>query len=432
MAEPHGSLIPPGYRQRLINPLAQELLLTFGGLLIRGPKYCGKTWTGRSLANSEFSLMDSENAPVDLELLQSAPGLALQGASPHLVDEWQELPTLWDMVRNAIDASNKERLFILTGSSTPRAFKPRHSGVGRIAKINMRPMSLFESGHSNGIVSLKGLFDGLDVQGVSPLVDVSELANLVVRGGWPGISQTSASSPGLVATNYIESFIEEDMHRIDEQRRDAGKMERLMQSLARNAEQAATPKTLIRDMTEDALHAPLAAETVDDYMDVLERAFILETIGPWSPNVRSSMRLNKKPKYHYVDPSLPAAILKMAPSMLLGDFEAFGFLFESLCMRDLLVYAQAMNARVFYYRDRDDLEIDAVVEAPDGSWGGIEIKLGHHQVEKAASNLKSVRRKIVDAGGREPVFLAVVEGVSSYAYRRQDGVYVVPIATLGA
>lgn len=427
----YGTLANPSYRPRCVDRSIDDALSVFGGVLIRGPKYCGKTWSGRNHANSETTLMPTEHNPSPLDVFAAAPSLALRGDSPHLVDEWQELPLIWDMARSAIDQSGKERKFILTGSSTPRRHRPSHSGVGRIKRIDMRTMTLSESGESTCEVSLRALFKGAGpVEGVSRGATPDDVALMVVRGGWPATIGIPPESARALPTSYIESFIEEDMHKVDERRRDKGRMARLMRSLARNAEQAATTKTLIRDMTAEDGATPLADETVDDYMDVLERTFILEKVGPWSPNVRSPLRINKKPKYHYADPSLAAAVLGVTPDMLLGDFETFGFLFEGLCTRDLLVYAQALGGRLYYYRDRDDLEIDAVIEAPDGAWGGLEIKLGHNQADRAAANLLRVRDKVVAAGGRQPSFLAVIEGLGAYAYTRPDGVHVVPIQTL--
>lgn len=427
----YGALSNPLYRPRCVDRPIDDALSVFGGVLIRGPKYCGKTWSGRNHANSETTLMPTEQDPSPLDVFAAAPSLALRGDSPHLVDEWQELPLLWDMARSAIDQSGKERKFILTGSSTPRQHKPSHSGVGRIKRIDMRTMTLSESGESTCEVSLRALFEGASrVEGVSRGATPDDVALMVVRGGWPATIGIPPESARALPTSYVESFIEEDMHKVDERRRDKGKMARLMRSLARNAEQAATSKTLIRDMTAEDGATPLAVETVDDYMDVLGRTFMLEKIGPWSPNVRSPLRINKRPKYHYADPSLAAAVLGVTPDMLLGDFETFGFLFEGLCTRDLLVYAQALGGRLYYYRDRDGLEIDAVIEAPDGAWGGLEIKLGHNQADRAAANLLRVRDKVVAAGGRQPSFLAVVEGLGTYAYTRPDGVHVVPIQTL--
>lgn len=426
----YGALKYEDYTPRILDQHVAFALKDFGGVNIRGPKYCGKTWTGRAFANSETIIMSTEGATPSRDMIEAAPELALQGASPHLVDEWQEMPKLWDMVRSAIDASAKKRTFILTGSATPRVRKPKHSGVGRIERLHMRPMTLFESGISSGEVSIQALFAGKNPQVVAPKMTAEKLADLVVRGGWPGNLSTPNTRAGRLARDYVELFLEEDMHKADGMHRDSAKMHRLMVSFARNAEQAAAPKTLIRDMTAEPGYRPLSRETVEDYTSVLKDTFILEEIGTWAPNLRSPLRINKKPKYHYVDPSIPAALLNVRPGKLLGDFETFGFLFESLCMRDLLVYTQALDGDVYYYRDRDDLEVDAVIEAADGAWAGVEVKIGHNQVEKAAANLVSLSEKIVCAGGRPPAFLMVLEGLGDYAYRRTDGVYVAPIATL--
>lgn len=426
----YGRLKSPHYTPRLIEPILCEALEDFGGVCIQGPKYCGKTWTGQALSNSEISLMANEGSFIDNELIMADTHLALRGDSPRLIDEWQESPRIWDMVRSAIDASNKERTFILTGSATPRKKKPSHSGAGRIEKVAMRPMTLYEAGISTGAVSLSSLFEGERPSTDAPSVSVEDFAVFAVRGGWPGTLKTPAPRAGRLVASYVQSFLNEDMHKIDDQKRDPAKMVRLMQSYARNMEQAATTKTLIRDMTGDAASSPLAIDTVDDYTGVLHSAFLLEEIFPWAPNIRSKYRISKKPKYHYADPSLPAAILKLSPKMLMSDFETFGFLFESMCMRDILVYAQAIHANVYYYRDQSGLEADAIIEAEDGRWAAVEIKLGHHQTDTAASNLVRLRGRLVEAGTRSPAFLAVVEGVGNYAYRRQDGVCVVPICCL--
>ena len=426
----YGTLKYDAYIPRILDRHVAFALEDFGGVNIRGPKYCGKTWTGRAFANSATVVMSAEGATPSRDMIEAAPELALRGTSPHLIDEWQEVPQLWDMARAAIDASGKERTFVLTGSSTPREQKPTHSGIGRIERLHMRPMTLLESGTSSGEVSIQALFAGKSPQAMAPKMDAEKLAGLVVRGGWPGNLSTPGTRADRLARNYVELFLGEDMHKIDSVRRDPAKMRRLMLSYARNAEQAATPKTLIRDMTAEPGAEPLAKETVDDYTSVLEDTFILEEIGPWTPHLRSPLRISKKPKYHFVDPSIPAALLRLTPGKLLGDFETFGFLFESLCMRDLLVYAQSQDGDVYFYRDRDDLEVDAIVEAADGAWAGIEVKIGHNQAEKAAVNLLRLSDKIRRAGGRPPAFLLVLEGLGDYAYRRTDGVYVAPIAVL--
>lgn len=428
----YGSLKNNAYRPRIIDKRISESLEVFGAVCIQGPKYCGKTWTGRSFSNSEISIMDPAGGFQNREMARIEPRLILRGASPRLIDEWQEVPALWDAVRNEVDQTDKQSTFVLTGSAVPRGERPRHSGVGRIEKLRMRPMTLQESGDSSGEVSLRGLFEGEVPFAHASEASLENLAELIVRGGWPGSLEVSASLAQRMPRNYVDTLIEDDLSRVDGVKRERGKVSRLLQSLARNAEQSTATKTMLRDMTADAANAPLSAETVDDYLEALEKIFVLEEIAPWSPNLRSPLRVNKKPKYHFVDPSLPAAILGATSTMLVNDLKTFGFLFESLCTRDLLVYAEAMDASAFFYRDRDGLEVDAIVQAPDGAWAAIEVKLGHNQADQAAKNLKSLERKITAAGGNPPAFLAVLEGVGGFATVREDGVFVIPVSTLGA
>lgn len=428
----YGKLKDARYRPRILDNRVKESLSAFGAVCIQGPKYCGKTWTGRSFANSEISIMDPTGGFQNREAAEIEPNLVLRGPSPRLIDEWQEVPALWDAVRNEIDRTSKESKFVLTSSAVPRKEKPRHSGVGRIEKLRMRTMSLQESGDSSGEVSLRGLFEGEMPRATAPASSLEEIAALVVRGGWPGSLDIPPALAQRIPQNYVAALAEDDLSRVDGVKRDREKTLRLLQSLARNAEQSAATKTMIRDMTADAANSPLSHETVVDYLEALEKIFIIEEVYPWSPNLRSPLRVNKRPKYHFADPSLPAAILGATSAMLIEDLRTFGFLFESLCTRDLLIYAEALDGDLFFYRDREGLESDAIIQAPDGSWAAIEVKLGHNQADQAASNLLSLERKIVAAGGKPPVFLAVLEGVGRFATTRSDGVHVIPVTTLGA
>lgn len=428
----YGSLKNANYISRLLETRIIEGLGDFGAVCIQGPKYCGKTWTAQAFANSEINLMDPEGNFQNLEIASIAPQTALQGAHPRLIDEWQEAPQLWDGVRNEVDRSGKSATFLLTGSAVPKEHKPKHSGVGRIEKLRMRPMSLAESGESNATVSLRALFEGVRPSSAAPNMTLEDFSHLVVRGGWPASLKTPATRVQRMARSYVAEIQNDDLSRADGKKRDPKKIGRLLHSLARNAEQATKTKTMITDMTEIDSEVALAKETVDDYLDALEKIFIIEEIGTWAPNLRSPLRINKRPKYHIVDPSLTAAILKTTAMTLVEDLKTFGFLFECMCMRDLLTYGQADNAEVFYYRDREGLEVDAIIQAESGQWAGVEIKLGHNQADKAAASLLKVKEKIVNAGGKPPAFLAVVEGLGGFAYVREDGVYVIPICTLTA
>lgn len=428
----YGTLRHKDYLPRIIDGRIPESLEDFGAICIQGPKYCGKTWTSQAFANSELNLMDPTGNFQNLELALAAPDMAIQGKTPRLIDEWQEAPLLWDAVRNAVDRSDKEQTFILTGSAVPRNEQPKHSGIGRIERLRMRPMSLAESDESEKSVSLKSLFDGSLPQGKAPDITLESICNMVIRGGWPASIDKAPARAQRIARNYITQICHDDLSRVDGVSRDPEKLERLLHSLARNAEQSTTTKTMIADMTNSDNKKELSPETVTDYLAALKKIFILEEIGSWSPNLRSPIRINKRPKYHFVDPSLPAAILKASSTSLLKDLETLGFLFECLCIRDLLVYAEAMDGGVFYYRDKDSLEVDAIIESPDGKWGAIEIKLGHNKADEASSHLLALKRKIHDAGGSLPAFLAVVEGLGKYAYQREDSVMIIPVTCLTA
>lgn len=425
-----GKLVNENYIPRALDRRIFEDMHDFGAVCIEGPKYCGKTWTGRNLCNSEISLLEPEGAFQNRELAQIAPDQILKGAHPRLIDEWQEVPTLWDAVRNDIDRSGKQDTFILTGSAVPREEKPYHSGVGRIEKIRMRPMTLSESGVSNNEVSLRTLFEGANPQANAPETTLDDICSFVVRGGWPAVQDLELHRAARLARNYVQQIAADDLSRVDGIARDPQKVQRLMHSLARNTEQATTTKTMIRDMTAEASGETLSKETTDDYLQALKRIFVIEEIPAWSPNIRSSIRINKRPKYHYVDPSLPAAILGATPQKLLKDMKTLGFLFECLCMRDLLVYAEVAESRIYYYRDKTDLEVDAIIESYDGTWAALEIKLGHNQANQAAKNLIQLKNKLVASGTQPPAFLAIIEGLGAYAYQREDGVFVIPITCL--
>lgn len=434
---PYGNLIDKGYNPRVIDTRLSEDIQDFGAVCLEGAKYCGKTWTGRAFSNSEFNLMNPAGNFQNLEIAKTDPSTALEGAFPRLIDEWQEAPLIWDGVRNQVDRSNKRDTYVLTGSSIPKPknsentpLEPLHSGVGRIEKLRMRTMTLFESGDSNGTVSLADLFEGAIPSAAAPELNLEDLCELIVRGGWPAFRGKSSARASRMAAGYVREICERDISRVDGMGRDPEKVQRLLHSLARNAEQATKNKTIVADMTETATDGPLAMETVTDYLAALKRLFVLEEIPGWSPHLRSSLRINKRPKYHFVDPSLPAAILGVSSKRLLQDLNAMGFLFECLCVRDLLVYAEAMDAQVRYYRDQASLEADVIIETADGRWAALEIKLGHNRADEGAKSLKSVAAKVQDAGGEPPVFLGVVEGLGSYAYKREDGVFILPIACL--
>ena len=347
-----------------------------------------------------------------------------------IIDEWQEVDAIWDAVRYAVDQRGKKGQFILTGSSTPKKKENRvHSGAGRIGRLRMRTMSLYESGDSDGKVSLEDLCNGNITTALTGEVDLRTLANYIVRGGFPGAIGLPVENAQLISESYIKTILTDDVQRIDGKKYDTDKMKLLLRSLARNESTTATKKKLasdIRDIDDESIDY----DSVCTYLDVFERLFLLDNQKPFSSNIRSSVRIKQSEKRHFCDPSLPCALLNATPDRLINDLETFGFLFESLCERDLRIYAEAFGAQLFHYQDYTNKEIDAVIELKDGRWCAFEIKLGANQIDKAAKNLIEIRNKIIEEGGKAPSVLCVICGLSNAAYIRPDGVFVVPITSL--
>lgn len=419
------------YRPRLIDGRVEEHLSAFGAVCIEGPKWCGKTWTSSYHCASEVYIGDPANNFQNRQLAELSPDLVLDGEAPRLIDEWQEVPPLWDAVRYRVDKTGRKGQFILTGSATPNHKGILHSGAGRIARLRMRPMSLFESGDSSGAVSLEALCRGELAPAATGEVELRRLIGLIIRGGWPGSLGLAPEQAALLPAEYLNAVIDDDVYRMDGIKRDSAKMRLLLRSLARNESTTATNKTLVRDIRavdeEDIDPATVAA-----YLDIFRRLFITDDLPPFSAGIRSSVRVKQAEKRHFADPSLACALLRATPEVLLGDLETLGFLFEALCERDLRIYAEAFGAGLYHYQDYRNQEIDAVVELPDGSWSAFEIKLGANQIDGAATKLLEIRRRFeADPKGRPPAALCVICGLSSAAYRRPDGVFVVPITALG-
>ena len=418
------------YKPRLIDRQVEDFLSAMGAVVIEGPKWCGKTWTSAQHSESEFYVGSPEGNFQNKHLAELSPDKVLEGKSPRMLDEWQEVPALWDAVRAEVDSRNAKGQFILTGSATPNRKGILHSGAGRIGRIRMRPMTLYESGASSGEVSLHELCVGGEFPTrMNENVSLQRLAELLVRGGWPGNLQVPESSAGILAKEYITALLETDVYRVDETKRDAHKMNLLLRSLARSESTTASISVLKKDI------GGVDGETVDDdtisaYLDVLRRLFLLDNQLPFAPAARSSIRIKQAEKRHLADPSLACALLKMTPQGLINDLNTFGFLFEAMCIRDLRVYANAFGAELYHYQDYKDNEFDAVVELPDRSWCGFEVKLGAHQIDDAAANLLRINAAIKAAGGNPASRLAVICGLSNAAYLRPDGVYAVPITML--
>lgn len=417
------------YKPRIIDKKIEEYLSVFGAVCIEGPKWCGKTWSSSYHSKSEIMIGDPDGNFQNRRLAEMSPSLVLEGETPRLIDEWQEVPPLWDAVRHKVDQKSEKGQFILTGSATPKHKGIMHSGAGRIARLRMRPMSLFESGNSSGAVSLKELCEGKLTPAMTGEVDLRKITEWICRGGWPGNTDVPADKAGLLPNEYLKAVIEDDVYRIDGIKRDVSKMNLLLRSLARNESTTVTNKTLKADVKaiddED-----IDSDTVSVYLDIFTRLFLLDNQPPFASNIRSSVRLKQAEKRHFADPSLACALLKATPDRLINDLETLGFLFEALCERDLRVYADAFDAKLYHYQDYNNREIDAVIELSDGRWCAFEIKLGANQIDKAAESLLELKESIEKEGGIAPSVLCVICGLSNAAYMRNDGVFVVPVTAL--
>jgi predicted AAA+ superfamily ATPase len=410
------------YQPRVVDNELQRRLQSVGAVLIEGPKACGKTETARQLAASEVLLDVDQNARAAIAL---NPSLVLDGETPRLIDEWQVEPAIWNHIRRAVDDRGKPGQFILAGSAVPADEVTRHSGAGRIARLRMRPMSLIESGVSSGEISLRALMGGSTAEAGESQVEIEDLAAEIARGGWPGLRNRPLEATMEAVSDYLGEVSRTDISQVDGVRRDPRRVERLIRSLARNVATTASVSTLARD-SAGGNEDQLKDHTVAEYLKSLERLFVVENIPPWEAHLRSRRRLRQAPKRHFVDPSLAVAALGADPAALLRDLNLLGFLFESLVIRDLRIYAQAIGGDVKHYRDSSDLEVDAIVESAEG-WAAIEIKLGGRgAIDEAAASLLKFAETIDTSKSGEPKFLAVVVA-SGYGYARADGVQVVPL-----
>ncbi len=415
------------YRKRLIDATVDFYLSTFGAVCIEGPKWCGKTWTSTMHSKSAFMLADPSDNFANRELARMDVTKALEGASPHLIDEWQEVPAIWDAVRYSVDQKSETGRFLLTGSSTPKLKGVVHSGTGRIASLKMHSMSLFEKGDSEGVVSLADVCGGKDIgvcTGRSPSVE--DIASFIVCGGWPGAIGKSPRQAVLIPREYVENVINIDINKIDDIEHDHIKVRKCLRSLARN-ESTAVSMSTIRDDIAEKDDASLGINTVSAYINAFKRMFLTNDIEPFSTFLRSPVRIKQMVKRHFCDPSIPVALLGATERMLLRDFRTFGLLFESLAIRDLQIYGESLGAKLFHYQDYDGREIDAVLQFDDGAWSAFEIKLNPMQTDEAARNLLKIAALFKH---NPPRSLAVVVGKSGMAYRRQDGVYVLPLTLL--
>lgn len=416
------------YLTRIADKLLQERLEASGAVLIEGPKWCGKTSTALKASKSHLFLQDPDQIKSYLIAADTKPSLLLRGETPRLIDEWQTTPVLWDAVRHAVDMRGEPGQFILTGSAVPRDHVVQHTGTGRISRFIMRPMSLFESLESNGSVSLKDLFDGkTEIESISTL-SIEQIAFAIVRGGWPASIGKSEKVALRHAVDYVEAVIHADISRVDEIEKSPVRVRSLMRSLSRNISTLATIRT-IRDDIAMGEEESLSEKTISQYLNALDRIFVTENLPAWNPALRSKTAIRTSPKRQFADPSIAAAVMRLTPDRLLSDFNYFGFLFESLCDRDLRIYAEANDGQVFHYRDQSGLEADAVICLNDGRWAAVEVKLGAKEIEEAAAHLLTLKNKVNIEKMKEPSFLMILTG-TEFAYRRNDGVWIVPIGCL--
>ena len=414
------------YKSRLIDRKISKYLSLFGALSIEGPKWCGKTWTALNHANSVVYLLDPENGYANRESARLNPAAILTGEKPLLVDEWQEAPGIWDAVRFASDRKSEKGLFILTGSVTPAKDSFVHSGAGRIARIRMRTMSLFESGDSLGLVSLSSLFDGEAVQPAASRLSQEKLINLVVRGGWPENIHAAKEDAGILPEQYNLALAGTDIVNVDNIKRNPDLVMHILAAVARTNATPTLQNTIVADV--QARFYEVARQTVSEYLSVLSRLYVVEEIPQWFPELRDKQRLRKTPKRILADPSIAVSALKAQPYDLARDPRTLGGLFENLCLRDLLIYTNAADTKLSHYHDANGLEIDAIVERGP-QWAGIEIKMGAHRIDEGASALKHLRDKLVSKGAAVPAFLCVITG-GGPLFTRDDGVIVIPIDCL--
>ena len=424
------------YLPRYTDQELKESLEYMGAVLITGPKWCGKTTTAKQQCKSLKELQHPIKGKSYLKLADTNPIELLKGEKPMLIDEWQMAPELWGAVRYLVDESDEDGLYILTGSTTVDASKISHNGAGRIKRIVMRPMSLYESGESTGEISLMDLFDNenLYIDGISSNLTITDLIFAACRGGWPeSLSKKTRKHQLAIVSNYIDIICNSDVSEVDGVKRSPQRVKAILRSYARNISTLATKKTLMKDIKTE--YEDISLPTFNSYLNALERLYVIQNIPAWSPNIRSANTIRKSYKKEFIDPSIAVACLNLTPEKLLKDFETFGFIFENLCIRDLLVYSSSVNGEVFYYNDDSSLEADCVIYLNDGRYALIEFKLGNREIDKGAENLlklkKLIKKSVEDKKIHleEPSFLAVITG-GEMAYTRADGVKVIPIGCL--
>lgn len=421
------------YRKRLADEVLKDKLEASGAVLVEGAKWCGKTTTSKQIAKSVLYMQEPAQKKQNLLMADTNPSLLLQGNTPRLIDEWQLAPKLWDAVRFEVDQRDDFGQFILTGSAIPPdTSEISHSGTGRISRMLMRPMSLFESGESSGSVSLEGLFNTDYEVSASVESDIEKLAFLICRGGWPKAVGKSIKVALQQAVDYYDAVVNSDISRVDGKERNPERAKLLMRSYSRNIGSQAKFEEIRQDILGNDVDS-FSIDTLYDYLNALKKIFVIEDAPAWNPNLRSKTAIRNTDTRYYVDPSIATASMGLGPKDLINDLNTMGLFFENLCVRDLRIYAQSIGGEIYHYRDKSGLECDAVVHLRNGSYGLVEIKLGGDKlIEEGCATLNKFEKIIDTTKMKSPSFKMILTGVGNYAFKRPDGILVVPVRSLGA
>ena len=416
------------YLVRVSDEKLALLLQAKGAVLIEGPKWCGKTSSAQKKAKSVLYMQDPDTSKANILTAKAKPSLLLEGETPRLIDEWQVAPEIWNAVRFAVDQRQQNGQFILTGSVIPTRTDDMHTGTGRIARMKMRTMSLFETGDSNGDISLGMLFNGKENMESKSSISIEQLAFLINRGGWPAVAQETNEKIALATANdYLEAIANEDISKADGIEKNPNRVKALLRSLARNISTEARTSTILNDLA--ANDETLSQVTIVQYIDALKKIFVIEDLPAWSAKLRSKTAIRTTAKRHFIDPSIATAALRATPKKLLSDFETFGLLFESLCIRDLRVYAESIDGHVYHYRDKNGLEIDSIIELADGRWGAVEIKMGTGEIEDASEALLKLEKTVDTKKMNKPSFLMILTS-TEHAFQMDNGIWIVPLGCL--
>ncbi|MCL2868782.1 MAG: DUF4143 domain-containing protein [Candidatus Bathyarchaeota archaeon] len=416
------------YLVRVSDEKLALLLQAKGAVLIEGPKWCGKTSSAQKKAKSVLYMQDPDTSKANILTAKAKPSLLLEGETPRLIDEWQVAPEIWNAVRFAVDKRQQNGQFILTGSVIPTRTDDMHTGTGRIARMKMRTMSLFETGDSNGDISLEMLFNGKENMESKSSISIEQLAFLINRGGWPAVAQETNEKIALATANdYLEAIANEDISKADGIEKNPNRVKALLRSLARNISTEARTSTILNDLA--ANDETLSQVTIVQYIDALKKIFVIEDLPAWSAKLRSKTAIRTTAKRHFIDPSIATAALRATPKKLLSDFETFGLLFESLCIRDLRVYAESIDGHVYHYRDKNGLEIDGIIELADGRWGAVEIKMGTGEIENASEALLKLEKAVDTKKMNKPSFLMILTS-TEHAFQMDNGIWIVPLGCL--